>query len=200
LVPLRIEARAVRAGAPGADIEQIGMGPVRATATRARVSRSLAVARPLVLVGVAGGLVNRGEPGHVVVASSISLVDSDDVIALQEAHGVAELLTASNLEVEMGRIASSPEIVHGDERRRDIAASGAIAVDMESYWCAPLAAQHPLTVVRVLLDVPGRNLRSPAMVPAAVKAYRSLKAVARILAQWSPVSVNEDPFMEVGDR
>jgi 4-hydroxy-3-methylbut-2-enyl diphosphate reductase len=120
-------------------------------------------------------------------------------VPLQPAGEVVALLAEAGLTVRLGPIASSPSIVNGDEDRRSAAAGGAVAVDMESYWCAPLARLHPFVVVRVVLDVAGRDLWSLPTARGASRAYRSLVRSARALRHWSPVSVSGSPLLEIGD-
>jgi nucleoside phosphorylase len=174
------------------------MGPSRASASVKRLIIEGGAPQPLVLLGVAGGLHRSSAPGDVIVASGLIGGEGEGEITLPEADGVAELLKRERMAVKVGTIVSVSAIVHGDVHRQELA-TRALAVDMESYWCAPLAQHHPFVVVRVLLDVPGKELRSPAVLTSAREAYRSLKAVARILAQWSPVSVDRYPLLEVGE-
>ena len=198
LAPLRIEARAARRGAGATAVERIGMGPARATAARARLEMSLARGRPVVLIGLAGALVAGVRPGDVVVASSLSTTGTGPV-ALSAGEEVAALLEASGLTVHHRPVVSSPVIVSGDAARQAAAAGGAAAVDMESYWCEPLARSRPFAVVRVIVDVPGRELWSPSTLRVGIRAYRSMVVAARALRQWSPVSVDGSAFLEVGD-
>lgn len=199
LVPLALEVRPVRRGAPQATIERIGMGPERATRSTRRILSSIHKPQPMVLLGVAGGLSREDRPGDIVVATELGTIDGDPSVLLKEATAVAALLAQEGLEVRQGAIVSAREIIHGAGNRRDAGRHGALAVDMESYWCAPIAAYHPFVVVRVLLDVPSAELRSRAVFSATRDAYRSLKAVSRTLASWSPVSVGTYPLPEVGE-
>src|SRR5581483_7780886 len=69
LAPMRLEARAVRAGAPWARVERTGIGPRRA----ARVARRHAVpdAAAVLVAGVCGALDDRLAPGDVVLADAL---------------------------------------------------------------------------------------------------------------------------------
>ena len=51
---------------------------------------------------------------------------------------------------------SSPRYVRGRERA-DLAASGAVAVDMESAWVMGSLVNHPLAVVRAISDTTDRG-------------------------------------------
>lgn len=199
LAPLRIEALAARRGAGGSRVDRIGMGPARASAARARLERTLVAGSPVVLLGLGGGLVPDLVPGEVVVAATVELAGGGQPVAVPCGADVTAILAAAGLRVRCAPVASSAAIVSGTEARRDIAGHGAVAVDMESYWCTPLARTHPFAVVRVVLDVPGRDLWSPATALSSSRAYRSLVRVARALRHWSPVSVDGSNLLEVGD-
>lgn len=199
LVPMRVEEMAVRRGvrrrtqpAGGADrhraeVERIGMGPVRATAARVRLASSLAPGRPVVLVGLGGGLQAGQRPADVVVADALTSVDSDETIALSHAEEVAELIQRAGApRVSVGALVSSARIVHGVARAA-AARRGAAAVDMESLWCGPLAQRHPFAVVRVLIDVPGLELSVLARPGVMLASARRLALCAQALSSWEPV-------------
>ncbi len=193
LAPMRVEELAVRRGARHAEVRRIGMGPVRATAARVHLSGApeaggLEPGRPVVLLGIAGGLRRGQRPGDIVVASELSSLDSDETIALTGALELAERIEqAGTRRVTVAPIVSSARIVHGGEARAKAAARGAVAVDMESLWCAPLAREHPFAVVRVLVDVPGVELGLLAKPGALVASFRRLALAARAVEAWSPV-------------
>jgi nucleoside phosphorylase len=201
LVPLGLEARAVARGAGKENVERIGMGPVKSTAARVRRGRLAPEARPLVVLGVGGGLVTGMSPGDVVVGTSVQITNQsqDSTIALPYAPEVAALLRSAGLRVMEAPIVSSPKIISGSDDRRAAAAFGAVAVDMESYWCAPLAARHPFAVVRVLLDTPEYELFSPRIPATVVRAYRALLTAGRSLRAWSPITLNDVTLTEVGE-
>jgi 4-hydroxy-3-methylbut-2-enyl diphosphate reductase len=199
LAPLRIEAIAARRGATGALVERIGMGPVRATAARSRLERSLAPGRPAILIGVAGALAAGLVPGEVVVASSLLASSASETVELAHSGEIAAILEQAGLRVRLAPVVSSPAIVSGAAARAELALLGALAVDMESYWCGPLVKSRPFAVVRVVVDIPGRELWSPSTAGAGLRAYRSIVKSARALERWAPVSVNGSPLLEVGD-
>ena len=180
-------------------VERIGMGPARAKRATSRIIDERRKPQPIVLLGAAGGLQRGDRPGDIIVATRLATIEGEEEILLEEAESIADLLTRERMPVRRGTIVSTSVIVHGEANRRHASRNGALAVDMESYWCGSLAVHHPFVVVRVLLDVPGVELRSPAVVSAARDTYRSLRAVARTLAQWSPVSVDNYPLSEVGE-
>ncbi len=200
LAPLRLEARAARRGAAHERVERIGMGPARASVARARLDRSLPKGLPVVLLGLAGALVEGVDPGDIVVASTLELAHGSQPVSLAYGPDATAVLEGAGLTVRCAPVVSSPSLVSGTDARGELAASGAVAVDMESYWCAPLARARPFAVVRVVLDVPGRDLWSPATAFTSARAYRSLVRCARALRHWTPVSVDGSTFLEVGDR
>ncbi len=181
LAPLRIEEVALRRSVPRGDIERIGMGPARATSARARVARLSARERPLVLVGLGGGLEPGGRAGEVVVGSAIQCVGSDETVELEGTDRIVEVLLDAGLSAAAAPIISSPRIIHGTDARDEARSRGAAAVDMESFWCAPLAATHPFVVCRVLADVPGKDLWSRHTPLGAVRALAVIGRVARAL-------------------
>jgi 4-hydroxy-3-methylbut-2-enyl diphosphate reductase len=187
LAPMRVEEVFVRRGARRAEVQRIGIGPVRATAARVRLTRALDPGRPVVLLGLGGGLRAGQRPGDIVVASELSALDSDETIALGHAGAVAERIEGFGLRhVAVAPVVSSARILHGEEAREKAAARGAVAVDMESLWCASLAREHPFAVVRVLIDVPGTELSLLAKPGAMVGACRRMLLAARALEHWSP--------------
>src|SRR5579862_8004442 len=69
LAPLALEARAVRTGAPWADVRRIGMGPRRA-ARSAEISAASGN-RPILIAGFCGALDPQLEPGDIVLATEL---------------------------------------------------------------------------------------------------------------------------------
>jgi 4-hydroxy-3-methylbut-2-enyl diphosphate reductase len=187
LAPMRVEELFVRRGARAAEVQRIGIGPVRATAARVRLAKALEPGRPVVLLGLGGGLRAGQRPGDIVVASELSALDSDETVPLGHAGAVAEQIEALGMRrVGVAPVVSSARIVHGEEGREKAAARGAAAVDMESLWCASLAREHPFAVVRVLIDVPGTELSLLAKPGAMIGACRRMMLAARALEHWSP--------------
>jgi 4-hydroxy-3-methylbut-2-en-1-yl diphosphate reductase len=181
LSALRLEALALRLGAPGARVVTFGMGERAATAACARLSRSSA--GPTVLFGCSGGLESSLRPGDIVVATEVALVGTDETVALDGAEAYAGELAAHGLRVVAAPIVTSRRLVVGDEARAKASAGGAVAVDMESWFLAPLARDRPFAVVRVVLDVPGREVISPSTAVGAVRAGRALGRAARVMQQ-----------------
>jgi 4-hydroxy-3-methylbut-2-enyl diphosphate reductase len=179
LAPLRIEARALRSGAPWARVRRVGMGRRRATAALLRES----VDAPALIAGFAGGLTPELRAGDIVLASE--LIGPAGRIALDDPSVLAGVLRRGGLTVHVGPVASSPRIVTG-ARRAELAAAGALAVDMESAFLAPLVGGRPLTVLRVVLDTAGSEPYRPLRTAIATRvAYRALQRAAGLLEPWA---------------
>src|SRR5579884_1024214 len=69
LAPLALEARAVRTGAPWAEVRRVGMGPRRA-ARSAQISAASGH-RPILIAGFCGALDPSLEPGDIVLATEL---------------------------------------------------------------------------------------------------------------------------------
>jgi 4-hydroxy-3-methylbut-2-enyl diphosphate reductase len=175
------------------------MGPVKATAARAKIASTLEPERPVVVIGLGGGLVEGLTPGDVVVASELQLTSGATPITMDYAEEIAGQLSALGLNVHTKPVVCSPKIITGTDERTLAASQGAIAVDMESYWCAPLATQHPFAVVRVLLDLPEYELFSFRLPRTVRRAWRSLVSVSRALDTWSPTTLNTAAHTKVGE-
>jgi 4-hydroxy-3-methylbut-2-enyl diphosphate reductase len=181
LVPLRLEALAIRSGARHLRIHKTGMGRERSHAAVARLHGDPAVA--LVVMGVCGGLDERCEPGDVVVADE--LLDGErpgeEPLACPSARPLAEALERRGIPVRRGAVVSVARIAHG-EKRVELRERGAIAVDMESAWLALGALGRPLAVIRVVADTPSRELMRPlSTLAGAGRAALSLRRTAAAL-------------------
>jgi nucleoside phosphorylase len=89
------------------------------------------------------------------------------------------------MRLRSGTLVSVSRIAVG-ERRAQLLAGGAIAVDMESVWLGAAAAGRRFGVVRVVLDSPSHELLRPGAVGGAVRAALALRRVARALHEWTP--------------
>jgi 4-hydroxy-3-methylbut-2-enyl diphosphate reductase len=180
LAPMSLEARAVRAGAPWAQVQRIGVGPRRAARSAADADHGRAV----LVAGFCGGLDPALEPGDVVLASELrdpagaTLGTADPTI-------LAGVLRRGGLSVHVGPIASSERIVRG-ERRRRLSRTGALAVDMESAWLAPAVHDRPFLTLRVVLDTVSRELHRPLQtLTGFTTAYRTLRRACELAEEWS---------------
>ncbi|HEY4421437.1 MAG TPA: 4-hydroxy-3-methylbut-2-enyl diphosphate reductase [Pseudonocardia sp.] len=154
--PLPIESWAV----PGS--VRLGMG------RRARLPEG----DGFLVAGVAGGLDESVRPGDVVVAPDPS------------APMLAGALRRLGLTVHVGAIHTSDHVVTGAERGR-LAATGALAVDMETSRLREAAGSRPFAAVRVITDTAGAALWSPGTLPRGVRALKALRHAAPALRQWA---------------
>lgn len=192
--PLRVEARALRrglaAGQPAgqaglAQVIRTGYGPVRSAAAAARIAEVAASA--LAVGGVAGALADDLRVGDLVVATAVTGVDGaggTTTVCCPSAPLLAGELRRAGLRVRAGEIATVAHPVR-DGQHAALAASGAIAVDMESAPLLAGAAGRPAVVLRAISDTPAHPLVSPRTVTGGLAALRSLRQAAPVLERWA---------------
>ncbi len=183
LAALRTEALALRLGAPEARVVTFGIGERAAILAGERLSQP--AADPVVLFGFSGALDKSLRPGDLVVASELGLVGLDETVALSGADRCAQELAAHGLRVVSAPVVTSRRLVVGDEARAEAACRGAVAADMESWFFAPFALGRRFAVIRAIVDVPGREVRSARTPLAAMHAARSLGRAARAMQRSS---------------
>ena len=185
--PLRIEAALISSAARGASVRKTGMGPARAQAAAGPLGRD--AGRALLVVGFCGGLDAESVPGEVIIPEEV-------YAAGDEGHEPASVrcdltpqlvshLAGRGMKLRSGRLVCVSRIATGD-RRTQLLADGAIAVDMESVWLAAGAGGRPFGVVRVVLDSPSHELFRVRAVGGALRAARALRRVAGALHEWTP--------------
>jgi len=182
--PLRIEARALRRGAPAVRVLRTGMGPDHSRRSVARLRAD--PAERVAVAGFCGALDAALAPGDVIVASELRGVADQP---LEVPRDLVATLEGEGLCVRVAPVASVSRVARGDDRLT-LRASGAYAVDMESAWLAPAAAGRPFAVVRVVLDGPRHELLRPAFARNLWRAARSLGGVARALERWAEESMS----------
>jgi 4-hydroxy-3-methylbut-2-en-1-yl diphosphate reductase len=187
VTPMSIEARAVRAGLTGTPtVVASGIGMARARAAGARLA---ALGAPVVVTGFAGGLLDGQHPGQVVVATEVRVAGgAPGGLPVPAAAALADQLRRAGHDVVTGPIVSSRRVARGATARRELAAGGAVAVDMESAWLAGrLLATDPthVAVVRVLTDTPEHELLDRRTLPGAVGAYRTLRRITPVIEAWA---------------
>jgi 4-hydroxy-3-methylbut-2-enyl diphosphate reductase len=175
LAPLRLEARALRAGAPRLEVRVCGVGQARARRAVARARERGAEA--IVMAGFCGGLDPALAPGDLLVATEVRAGDrahpvpaADALLAALAEHGVAArpAVVVSTRRPVLGRA------------RRGLAGD---AVDMESAALADAAGDVPWAILRAVLDTPGREpWRALGTVAGFRRASRALRAAAPALA------------------
>ena len=119
---MRVEARAIRAGAPWSRDREDRHGPA-ARARRSARSRTTRDARPALIAGVCGALDAQLEPGDVVLASELRT--DPQTLACPDPAILAGVLRRGGMRVHIGPIVSSSGLVFG-ERRRELAPPGAL--------------------------------------------------------------------------
>jgi 4-hydroxy-3-methylbut-2-en-1-yl diphosphate reductase len=184
--PLRIEAALISSATRGAAVRKTGMGPERAKSAAGKLAAQ--TGRALLVLGFCGGLDAESAPGEVIVAEEVYAAadeghDPAERVSCPEPHRVLAMLADTGLKVRSGKIVCVSKIAIG-ERRAQLLAGGALAVDMESVWLAAGASQRPLAVVRVVLDSPSHELLRPGAAVGAVRAARVLRRVAAVLHDW----------------
>ena len=128
ITPLRIESFAFG----GADTV-IGAGRDKAQKSGAKLAARLNEHTAVALVGVAGGLAPELTPGDVIIASELRSTESSTSRNLPGSSLLSAEFRRSRHRVRLGPLVTSPTYVPSSGRAT-LAASGAIAVDMESSW------------------------------------------------------------------
>jgi 4-hydroxy-3-methylbut-2-enyl diphosphate reductase len=149
------------------------VAPLRIEAWAAGVPRLGAVVPegPFVVIGTCGAVDPSLRAGHVVVATEVR----HGAQSRPADASVADSLRAYGLEARTGPIVTVDGIL-GPSAREALRASGALAVDMESYWLEDAA------VVRVVVDEAGRRLLHPRTLVAGIRALRTLRRVGRAIS------------------
>jgi 4-hydroxy-3-methylbut-2-enyl diphosphate reductase len=182
--PLALEEALIRSGARGSRVRKTGMGPEKSLAAAQWLRTEPGDA--LIVLGFCGGLDEQSRPGEVIVADRVHAVDDEGHDPVEaDCHGVAQLagvLGDAGLTVRRGAIVGVGKIATG-ERREQLRAAGALAVDMESAWLAAGAAGRPFAVVRVVLDSPSHELFRVQALGGALRAAQALRRVAGLALQ-----------------
>ena len=143
----------------------------------------------MLVLGFCGGLDESSVPGEVIVAEQVYAAadenHAEQPILCDLATPLLGRLTGLGMKVRTGRVVCVSKLALG-ERRAQLHAEGAIAVDMESVWLAAGARGRPFGVVRVVLDSPSHELMRPQAVGGALRAAIALRKVAGALHDWLP--------------
>lgn len=182
--PLRVEALAAgRAGLPpDTVIVRTGMGPERAS----RANQAVREAKPdaVAVMGLAGGLDPDVRPGDVIVATEVRTGDGTVTGRCPSAPLLAGELRRAGLTVHVGPVVSVPRLAVGTARA-ELAATGAIAVDMESAYLSPGASGKPFAVVRVIVDTAEEPLGRLDLFRRGLTGLRTLRRLGEPLGAWA---------------
>jgi 4-hydroxy-3-methylbut-2-enyl diphosphate reductase len=192
LAPMSVEAHAVRAGAPWAQVQRTGIGPKRALRS---VPGDIG-GRAVFIAGFCGALDDSLVPGDVVLGSELRDPD-DEPVQTADPSILAGVLRRGGMRVHVGPIASSEKIVRG-ARRRALQRTGALAVDMESAWLAGGwgRVDRPLITLRVVLDTGARELHRPLRtLSGAATAYRALRRAVALAEEWTHALDEREVFL-----
>jgi len=185
--PMRIEAALISSATKHAIVRKTGMGPGRAKAAADELAGAPASA--MLVLGFCGGLDATSVPGEVIVAEEVYAAGdeghAEERIRCDLSGQLVPRLTGLGLKVRTGNVVCVSRLALG-ERRAQLHADGAIAVDMESVWLAAGAGGRPFGVVRVVLDSPEHELLRLSAAAGALRAALALRRVAGALHEWTP--------------
>jgi len=174
LSPLRIESIAYG----GADTI-IGSGRNRAQQAGEKLAAHLDERTAVALVGVAGALASQLVPGDLIIASELRSTESSTSRTLPGAAMLGAEFKRSRFAVHTGPVVTSPKYVPAKERE-NLAATGALAVDMESSWVMDYLPNNPLAVIRSISDT---ATRGPVF--GGLRALGSLSSARGPLERWA---------------
>ncbi|MEU6851675.1 1-hydroxy-2-methyl-2-butenyl 4-diphosphate reductase [Actinacidiphila alni] len=183
---LRIERTALRRGAArsaaeGVTVLRTGMGPTAADrAVREALHQPELHGSAVLTTGFCAGLAPGMRPGDVVVAEDG-----------HESEALAAALKAAGHTVHTGPLAESDHVVRGAERAA-LAATGAIAVDMESAAmrrAAPAEGARHIAAARVVVDTPEFELVRVGTLRTGIIAFRVLRDLVPAFLDWHRTTV-----------
>ncbi|MFI6349082.1 1-hydroxy-2-methyl-2-butenyl 4-diphosphate reductase [Streptomyces sp. NPDC050560] len=189
---LGIERLALRLGAGGGPrgpvtVLRTGMGPEAAErAVRGALGRPGPAPGAVLATGFCAGLVPGMHPGDVVVAE-----ETRDPYGTTPCVGTGVLADAlawaiPSRKVHVGALTGSDHVVRGPERA-GLAATGAVAVDMESaatLRTALAAGERPVAAVRVVVDAPEHELVRIGTLRGGIAAFRVLRCILPAFHTW----------------
>jgi 4-hydroxy-3-methylbut-2-enyl diphosphate reductase len=178
---LRAEHAALAGRVPGATVTRCGMGPERVRTWLPRLEAHAPQA--IVVAGVAGGLDPTLRPGDVLVASEVR--DEHGRTVLRAAAPLVADLRRMGFRVRTGPMVSSSRVVGGADARARLAATGALAVDMESAAIVRETAGIPTAVVRVIVDTAFSPVARFSTIPAGARALLTLRRMGPALRRWA---------------
>lgn len=194
---LRSEFAALGGRVPGARLVRCGMGADNVASWLDGQSQARNGTPPtaVIVAGVAGGLDPALRPGDVVVASEVRGRHGRAVLR-GGAPLVAEL-RALGLRVHHGPILTRDHVVGGSDEREQLAATGAVAVDMESADIAHAYSRPglPVAVVRVIVDTVAVPLLRVATLTNGARALSVLRRTGPALARWAALAGSREVML-----
>ena len=187
LTAVRSEAEAI-----GGGVMLTGVGMEQAGTTGMRMRESLAAGTPVALAGIARRLDPGLAPGALVVATELRTTDGTPPRRLPSAELVAGDLARLGLHVRTGPLVSSPWPLSAEEAKV-LANEGAIAWDMESAWLARQLPDHPIAVVRAIVETGGTGAMGSPNAP--LRGLGSLLGVRTSLERWARASGAHDVLL-----
>ncbi len=167
----------------------IGAGRERAQRSGAKLATRLDERTAVALVGVAGGLAADLVPGDIVVASELRSTDSSAARELPGSSLLRGEFRRAQIDVHYGPLVTSPRYVASSERA-ELAAAGALAVDMESSWVMEAFSRNPLAVVRAISDT-----STTGPVRGGLRALNALSRTRGPLERWAKACGEHDVIL-----
>lgn len=185
IAALGIECASLRRHAvPQWVVVQSGPGAERAAVAAARAVD--AGVQLLVSWGLAGALHARVAPGTVVAARRV-VASTGEALAVDAVWHSSLAALAADFALERGDLLSVPHVLESPESKRAAAAAtGAVAVDMESAAIAAVAARAGVSFValRVVVDGAGDALPAGAEQWLDERGNRRMTATLRAVGNW----------------
>ncbi|MGC2168990.1 MAG: 4-hydroxy-3-methylbut-2-enyl diphosphate reductase [Acidimicrobiales bacterium] len=133
----------------------------------------------MALVGVAGGLAPELTPGDIIIASELRSTESSTSRNIPGSSLLSHEFRRARFSVHLGPLVTSPTYVASGDRA-ELAASGALAVDMESSWVMDFLPNNPLAVVRAISDT-----STTGPVRGGLRALGALAQTRAPLVRWA---------------
>jgi 4-hydroxy-3-methylbut-2-enyl diphosphate reductase len=128
---------------------------------------------------VAGGLAPQLTPGDIIIASELRSTESATSRDIPGSSLLSHEFRRARFSVHHGPLVTSPTYVASGERA-ELAASGALAVDMESSWVMDYLPNNPLAVVRAISDT-----STTGPVRGGLRALGALAQTRAPLERWA---------------
>jgi adenosylhomocysteine nucleosidase len=169
-----------------------GVGPLRADAA-ARAMAATAAFDVFLSSGCAGALAEHLDPGDLIVAESVGPTDAParHLADERQRRHLLDAAERAGLRPTVGRIVTSPKVLATADEKRAVAASGAVAVEMEGAAIAAVAAELDIAfgAVRSVLDPATCTLeRSGVLVDPASGGVRPMAVLGQLIRHPASLS------------